>query len=55
MPPSRPRLSYTASAFDELAEAWGLGAGEVIEPDLTVDGAAIRAAYATAADREERP
>ena len=39
-------------AFDELAEAWGLGAGEVIEPDPTVDGAAIRAAYATAADRE---
>ena len=41
--------------FDELAEAWGLGAGDVIEPDPTVDGAAIRAAYAAAADREELP
>ena len=39
--------------FDELAEAWGLGAGEVIEPDPAVDGAAIRAAYATAADRAD--
>jgi xylulokinase len=42
-------------AFDELAEAWGLGVGEVIEPDPTVDGAAIRAAYATAAEREGHP
>jgi xylulokinase len=41
--------------FEELAEAWGLGAGEVIEPDPTVDGAAIRAAYAAAADREGHP
>jgi xylulokinase len=36
----------TGAGFDELAEAWGLGAGEVIEPDPSVDGAAIRAAYA---------
>ena len=41
--------------FDELAEAWGLGAGEIIEPDPGVDGAAIRAAYAAAADREDHP
>ena len=41
--------------FDELSEAWGLGAGEIIEPDPGVDGAAIRAAYAAAADREDHP
>jgi xylulokinase len=38
----------------ELAEAWSLDAGEVIEPDAGVDGAAVRAAYAAAADREGR-
>jgi xylulokinase len=40
--------------FAELAEAWSLDAGEVIEPDAGVDGAAVRAAYAAAADREGR-
>ncbi|HEY8058950.1 MAG TPA: xylulokinase [Acidimicrobiales bacterium] len=39
--------------FDELAEAWGLGAGEIIEPDPGVDGAAIRAAYGAEADRQD--
>ena len=55
VPPSRPRLCCTASASTSWPTAWGLGAGEVIEPDPAVDGAAIRAAYATAADREGRP
>ncbi len=34
--------------IDEIADAWGLGDGEVIEPDPEVDRAAIRAAYAVA-------
>ena len=34
--------------FAEVAEAWGLGRGETIEPDDTVDRVAIRAAYADA-------
>jgi hypothetical protein len=36
--------------FAQVSEAWGLGAGELVEPDDTVDGAAIRAAYADAAE-----
>jgi xylulokinase len=36
------------SSFDELATAWDLGAGEVVEPDPAVDRDAIRAAYAAA-------
>jgi xylulokinase len=35
-------------SFDELAEAWGLGRGDVVEPDPTVDRDAIRGAYADA-------
>ena len=35
--------------FVEIADAWGLGRGETIEPDETVDRLAIRAAYADAA------
>jgi xylulokinase len=35
--------------FAQVAEAWGLGRGETVEPDDTVDRAAIRAAYAEAA------
>jgi xylulokinase len=31
-----------------IGEAWGLGRGEVVEPDDTVDGGAVRAAYAAA-------
>jgi sugar (pentulose or hexulose) kinase len=36
--------------FPHVAEAWGLGLGEVVEPDDRVDRLAIRAAYAAAAD-----
>jgi len=32
--------------FDELAESWGLGRGEIVEPDLGVDRDQIRGAYA---------
>jgi xylulokinase len=32
--------------FDALAQAWNVAQGETIEPDLAVDAAAIRAAYA---------
>ena len=35
----------------QVAEAWGLGRGETIEPDGTVDRAAIRARYADAVAR----
>ena len=34
--------------FARVAEAWGLGRGETIEPDDTIDRASIRAAYADA-------
>ncbi len=34
--------------FAQVAEAWGLGRGETVEPDDTVDRAAIRARYADA-------
>jgi xylulokinase len=36
-------------AFADLAEAWGLGRGELIEPDDGVDRAAIRARYTSVA------
>lgn len=32
--------------FDAVAKAWQLGRGESVEPDRSVDAAAIRAAYA---------
>jgi xylulokinase len=35
--------------FTEVSEAWGLGHGDLVEPDHRVDGAAIRGAYAAAA------
>jgi hypothetical protein len=35
--------------FAQVSEARGLGAGELVEPDDTVDRSAIRAAYADAA------
>jgi len=41
----------TGSTPAEVAEAWGLGAGQVIEPDPSVDGAAIRAAFSDRAER----
>ncbi len=34
--------------FGQVSEAWGLGVGEVVEPDDRVDNLAIRAAYASA-------
>jgi xylulokinase len=41
------------SSFDEVATAWELGAGEVVEPDPSVDRDAIRAAYAAARGADE--
>jgi xylulokinase len=35
-------------SFDDIAAAWALGAGRIVEPDPTVDRAAIRNAYAAA-------
>ena len=34
--------------FAAVADAWGLGRGDLVEPDDTVDRIAIRAAYADA-------
>lgn len=34
--------------FAQVCDAWGLGRGDVVEPDDTVDRAAVRAAYAEA-------
>jgi xylulokinase len=42
---------FHGCGFDELAEAWNLGAGDVIEPDDSVDHAAVRAAFAEATER----
>jgi len=36
------------AGFDEIATAWKLGTGDVVEPDLSVDRDSIRAAYADA-------
>lgn len=41
----------TGTSFDDVAAAWDVGAGTTVEPDLSVDGAAIRAAYAAASSR----
>jgi xylulokinase len=40
--------------FAQVAEAWGLGHGEDVEPDASVDRAAIRAAYADAVAGADR-
>ena len=40
--------------FASVAEAWGLGRGEIVEPDDTIDRVAIRSAYAAAAERAAR-
>lgn len=40
----------TGAGFDDLAAAWGVGRGRVVEPDPTVDGAAVRAAYGEASE-----
>ncbi len=39
----------TGTAFAAIADAWQLGRARVTEPDPTVDGGAIRTAYAAAA------
>jgi xylulokinase len=36
--------------FAQVSEAWGLGVGQLVAPDDTVDRSAIRAAYAEAAE-----
>jgi xylulokinase len=41
------------SSFEEIATAWDLGAGDVVEPDPSVDRDAIRAAYAAARGADE--
>ena len=38
----------TGTSFDDVAAAWGLGSGVTVDPDPTVDGDAVRAAYAGA-------
>ena len=35
---------------EDVARAWGLGAGDVIEPDASVDRAGLRARYASLRD-----
>jgi hypothetical protein len=35
---------------EEVAAEWQSGAGHTVEPDLSVDSAAVRAAYAAARD-----
>ncbi|MGA3149639.1 MAG: xylulokinase [Acidimicrobiales bacterium] len=60
--PSEPDLVASGAAvqaaalfhrcdFDALAEAWNLGAGDVIEPNQAVDRAAVRAAFTQATER----
>ena len=39
---------------EDVASAWGLGEGRAVEPDSTVDAAAVRARYARARDAGER-
>jgi xylulokinase len=39
-------------SFDALAQAWNLGAGDVVEPDDSVDRAAVRAAFSEAMERD---
>jgi hypothetical protein len=36
--------------FARVAAAWGLGRGETVEPDDSVDRVAVRASYAPAAE-----
>ncbi len=40
---------YQGCGFTEITDAWNLGRGDIVEPDDTVDRAAIRGAYADAA------
>jgi xylulokinase len=36
---------------DQVMEAWGLGEGDVVEPDESVERDAVRAAFASVRDR----
>jgi xylulokinase len=60
--PSEPELVASGAAVqaaalfhgchvDTLAEAWNLGTGAVVEPDDSVDRAAIRGAFSQATER----
>ena len=40
--------ALTQRSFEDVATAWGLGEGITVEPDLSVDRAAVREAYAHA-------
>ena len=42
---------FHGCGFDALAEAWNLGAGMVVEPDDSVDYAAVRAAFEKVMER----
>jgi xylulokinase len=42
----------TGSTFDDVTDAWAMAA-TTVEPDAAVDGAAVRAAYAAAAERDQ--
>ena len=39
---------HTGRSFDDVAAAWGLGPALTVDPDLSVDRAAVRAAYTDA-------
>ncbi|MEM8905638.1 MAG: hypothetical protein AAGF02_18180, partial [Actinomycetota bacterium] len=41
-------VAATGGSFDDVAEAWGLGAGSSTSPRADADGDAVRAAYAEA-------
>lgn len=45
---------HLGCGFAQVAEAWGLGRGETIEPDGAVDRAGIRAAYGAAVEAADR-
>ncbi len=45
---------HLGCGFQRVAEAWGLGKGEIVEPDVTVDAVGIRSAYAAAAEGAPR-
>ena len=44
----------TGRSFDDVAAAWGLGPARTVDPDLSVDRAAVRAAYTDALLAVER-
>jgi hypothetical protein len=44
--------TYLDRDLRDIAESWGLGNGDLTEPDLSVDAQEIKARYADAARRE---